>query len=147
MPCIFCIAAITLVAGAIAAATADRMESALSEQAAGPVRRTVDTDSVAKWELDVTVGSTSVPVAVTLFKDSGRVRIQVLSHALSPEQVQELFALLCAAMGAELVSQSTREDEAHGEHDTQEDTDADPDPAPPQRSATSDPQAAPRRRQ
>lgn len=129
MPCIFCIAAVALIAGAIATAVADRVESGLSEQAAGPVRRAVDTDSVAKWELDVTVGSVSVPVTVTLYKESGRVRIQVLSHALSPQQVQELFARLCAAIGAQLVSQSGPDDETHAEHDAEQDADAEPDPA------------------
>jgi hypothetical protein len=148
MPCIFCIAAVALIAGALATAVADRVESGLSEQATGPVRRAVDTDSVAKWELDVAVGAVPVPVAVTLYKESGRVRIQVLSHALSPQQVQELYTRLCAAIGAQLVSQSGPDDETHGEHDVDVDVDVDVEPGTtrPRYSAASRPNPAPRQR-
>ena len=125
MPCIFCIAAIAMIAGAVATAAADRIEAGLTAQAAGPVRRAVDTDSVAKWELDVKVGSKTVPVAVTLFKDSGRVRIQILTHVLSAEQIQELFERLCLAIEADLVSQSDPADEADDEDHDHDEADID----------------------
>lgn len=152
MPCIFCIAAVAMIAGAIATAVADRIEAGLADQSDGAVRRTVETDSVTKWELDVRVGRTAVPVAVTLFKDSGRVRIQVLKHVLSTQEIALLFARLCAAIGAELVSSSDPQHEAEEPHDHDEpdlerddEREAGTDEADRQRT-TADPRAARRER-
>jgi hypothetical protein len=43
------------------------------------VTRTVDSESVTKFELTVAVGDKQAPVAVTIFKAHKRVRIQVLT--------------------------------------------------------------------
>jgi hypothetical protein len=115
MPCIFCIAVIALIAGAMAAGAVDQVEDGLADKAAGTLHRVADTESVTKWQLSVKVGSKPAPLAVTLFKDHGRVRVQVLTHDLSAQQVQELFREICEAIGATIVGRSSPDDEAQAE--------------------------------
>jgi hypothetical protein len=104
MPCIFCIAVFMLVAGALTAEQLDEVEGKLADKAdGGRVRRSVDSDSVARFELTVKVGSKAVPVAVTVFKEHRRIRIQVLSHDLDPQEVEELEDELAEALDAEIV--------------------------------------------
>jgi hypothetical protein len=113
MPCIFCIAVLMVIAGALTAGQVDEVEAKLADKAdGGDVRRTVDSDSVAKFELKVRVGSKSVPVAVTVYKEHGRVRIQVLSHDLDPEEVEELEDELAEALDAEVVDRQDGSTEA-----------------------------------
>ena len=128
MPCIFCIAVIAviaMIAGAMAAGAVDQVEDGLADKAAGTLRRAADTDTVTKWDLSVKVGPKSVPLAVTLFKDHGRVRVQVLTHELSPQQVQKLFHAICEAIGAKMVRQSSPHDQAQAGH-AEADHDAEP---------------------
>lgn len=118
MPCIFCIAVLMLVAGALTSEHLDEVEEKLRDKADDQeVRRTVDTESVAKFELTVRVGSKSAPVAVTVFKDHRRVRIQVLTHELTAEEVEELEDELAEALDAEIVD---RADPAHEESEDHE---------------------------
>lgn len=117
MPCIFCIAVFMLIAGALTSAQVDEVESKLADKAdGGSVRRTVDSDSVAKFELSARVGDKAVPVAVTVFKEHGRVRIQVLTHELKPEEVEALEDELAQALEAEVVDRQDGSTEHAHDH-------------------------------
>lgn len=115
MVCIFCIAVLAIVAGALSAAALDDIEGKLEEKASGEVKRVSDTESVARFELTVDVGGKEAPVAVTLYKEHGRARIQVLTHELTPEEVQRLEDELAEAIGAKVVDRSSPEGEEHEE--------------------------------
>jgi hypothetical protein len=147
MPCIFCIAVIAMIAGAMAAGAVDQVEDGLADKAAGTLRRAADTDTVTKWDLTVKVGSRSVPLAVTLFKDHGRVRVQVLTHELSPQQVQKLLREICEAIGAKMVSQSSPDDQAHAEADHDAEPAAERQSPPPERRSEAAPDSEPPERQ
>lgn len=113
MVCIFCIAVLMIVAGALTAASLDRIEEQLADKADGEVTRVSDTESVARFELTVDVSGKAAPVAVTLYKDHGRARIQILTHELTPEEVERLEDELAEAIGAEVVDRSSSEGEVH----------------------------------
>ena len=115
MVCIFCIAVLVVVAGAISAASLDQVEEQLADKATGGVKRVSDTESVARFELTVDLSGKKAPVAVTVYKEHGRARIQVLTHELSPEEVEGLEDELAEAIGAEIVDRSSPEGEVHDE--------------------------------
>ncbi len=115
MVCIFCIAVLAVVAGALTAASLDRIEEQLEERASGEVSRVSDTGSVARFELTVDVDGKEAPVAVTLYKEHSRVRIQILSHELTPEEVERLEDEVAEAIGAEIVDRSSPEGDHHDE--------------------------------
>ena len=123
MVCIFCIAVLMLVAGALAAATADSIEEKLDEKATDGVKRVADTESTARFELTVEIDGRKAPVVVTFYKEHARVRIQLLTHELSPDQVKRLQDELAEALEAEIVDRSTpdtedhEDPEAHGEEE------------------------------
>jgi hypothetical protein len=120
MPCIFCIAVLVLVTGALTSEHLDEVEDKLRDKADDEeVRRTVDTDSVAKFEFTVRVGSKTAPVAVTVFKDHRRARIQVLTHELTAEEVEELEDELAEALDAEVVDRADPAHEASDEHEAE----------------------------
>jgi hypothetical protein len=117
MPCIFCICVLMLVGGALAAAQVDDVEERLRKKAEGEsVERTVDTESVAKFELSVKVKGKSVPVAVTLYKEHKRVRIQILTHTLGREEIEALEDELAEALEAKVVERSDEESEEPARH-------------------------------
>jgi hypothetical protein len=111
--CIFCIAVLAIVAGALTAASVDEMEQQLSEK--GDVTRVSDTESVARFELDVEVADKTAPVAVTVYKEHSRVRIQILTHELTPEEAEKLEDELAEAVGAKIVDRSSPEGHEHEE--------------------------------
>ena len=115
MVCIFCIAVLVIVAGALTAASVDDIEEQLAEKAEGEVQRVSDTESVARFELTVDVDGKKAPVAVTLYKEHGRARIQILTHELTPEEAERLEDELAEAIGAEIVDRSSPEGEEHEE--------------------------------
>ncbi|HET7721194.1 MAG TPA: hypothetical protein VFK43_14610 [Acidimicrobiales bacterium] len=115
MVCIFCIAVLAIVAGALTAASVDEIEEQLAEKADGEVQRVSDTESVARLELTVDVDGTKAPVAVTLYKEHSRARIQILTHDLTPEEAEKLEDELAEAMGAKVVDRSSAEGESHEE--------------------------------
>jgi hypothetical protein len=121
MVCFFCIAVFTLLAGAITAAALDSMEEQLEDKATDGVRRVADTDSVARFELTVEVDGKKAPVAVTVYKEHARVRIQLLTHELTPEQVKRLEDELAEALDAEVVDRSSPHTEEHEDRQGQED--------------------------
>jgi hypothetical protein len=111
--CIFCIAVLAIVAGALTAASVDDIEEQLAAKADGEVRRVSDTASVARFELTVEVGGKQAPVTVTLYKEHSRVRIQILTHDLTPEEAAQLEDELAEAVGATIVDRSGPEGEDH----------------------------------
>jgi hypothetical protein len=122
--CIFCIAILAIVAGALTAGSIDQIEEQLADKADGEVHRVSDTESVARFELTVDVSGKKAPVAVTLYKEHSRARIQVLTHALTPEEVEKLEDELAEAIGAKIVDRSNAQDEDH-EHEQEHAEDAD----------------------
>jgi len=133
--CIFCIAVLAIVAGAITAAATDKIEEQLEEKASDGVTRVSDTESVARFELTVDVSGKDAPVAVTLYKDHSRVRIQVLTHELTPEEVERLEDELAEAIGAKIVDRSDPDEEEHEEPEVEVEVEAEAErveaPAPP----------------
>lgn len=115
MVCIFCIAVLAIVAGALTAAGVEEIEEQLADKAAGEVHRVSDTESVVRFELTVEVGPKAAPVAVTLYKEHSRVRIQILTHDLTPEEAETLEDELAEAIGAKIVDRSSPEGAAHEE--------------------------------
>ena len=113
MVCIFCIAVLAIVAGALTAASVDDIEEQLAAKADGEVRRVSDTASVARFELTVEVGGKQAPVTVTLYKEHSRVRIQILTHDLTSEEAAQLEDELAEAVGATIVDRSGPEGEDH----------------------------------
>jgi hypothetical protein len=121
MPCIFCLAVLGLVAGAISAAVLDKMQEQLSEIAATPVERAVDTESTAVFETTVVVpevpgekkvaAGKAVPVRVTLYKKHGRVRIQVMTHDLTRAEAEAVEDAIAKALEVEIVDRSDAHDE------------------------------------
>lgn len=116
MPCIFCLAVLALLAGAVTASWLDLSEDRLQERASGPVTRTRETESVCVWDLVAAIDATSTPVTVTVYKEEGRVRIQVHSHDLTPEQVRRLEDELARLLEAQITERSDQEGVAH-EHE------------------------------
>ncbi|WP_327064944.1 hypothetical protein [Kitasatospora sp. NBC_01302] len=110
MPCVFCFAALTLLAGAITARTVDHLHQRLATLAAtGEVERVSDTGSVTLFHLAVPHpqgsghGSTPVPVAVTLYKHQARVRIQVLTHTVDPTAARTIESRIATTLDAHIV--------------------------------------------
>ena len=115
MVCIFCIAVLAIVAGALTAASVDEIEEQLADKAGGEVQRVSDTESVARFELTVDVDGKRAPVAVTLYKEHSRARIQILTHELTPDEAEKLEDELAEAIGARIVDRSSPEGERHEE--------------------------------
>lgn len=114
MPCIFCLAVFAMLAGAVTSLVLDQMEARLGTVATGPIRRTVDSASVATMETTVTVPGTRdkrVPVAVTVYKKHKRVRIQVLTHDVSRAEAEAVEDAVAAALDLRIVDRSDAHDE------------------------------------
>lgn len=120
MPCILCIAVFAMLAGAITTTVLDLMASRLTELAVGPVQKTSDTESVTRFDFEVAPPVSShgasveaVPVAVTVLKDHKRVRIQVLTHAISRATAEEIEDRIAAALDLRIVSRQDAHVEEH----------------------------------
>lgn len=131
MPCVFCIAVGFALAGAAGAATVDALIARLSSKAKGPVRKVTESESVAKVELDVEAAGKQVPVAVTVFKDSGRVRIQLLNHELARPDAEKLQNEIADLLDLRIVERSREEDEAKVREAEQELAERPPSPGAP----------------
>jgi hypothetical protein len=59
------------------------------------------------------VNGKQAPVTVTLYKEHSRVRIQILTHDLTPEEAAQLEDELAEAVGATIVDRSGPEGEDH----------------------------------
>jgi hypothetical protein len=117
MPCIFCIAVFAMLATAVTTALLDQLESRLATEAATPIRRTTDSSSVARFEFEFPVpplasdpraptGTVTAPVAMTVYKRYGRVRIQVLTHDLQRAQTEALQQRVAALAGLQIIEWS-----------------------------------------
>lgn len=122
MPCIFCIAVFAMLATAVTTAVLDQLESRLAAEAAGPVRCTTNSSSVSRFEFDFPVppslpdrsGSGKVavaPIALTVYKRHGRVRIQVLTHDLQPAQAEALQRRIAELAGLQILAWSNPQTE------------------------------------
>jgi hypothetical protein len=69
MPCIFCVAAFMLVTGPVGTVVIEELEKKLRSRKKTSVKKTVDTKSVAKFEIETEAAGKTVPVAVTVFKE------------------------------------------------------------------------------
>jgi septal ring factor EnvC (AmiA/AmiB activator) len=90
MPCIFCVAVFMMLAGTIGAAAIDEIQERLGRESKGRVKRTADSESVAKLEATVDFEGRDVPVAVTVYKEHARARIQVLTHEITRDDAEKL---------------------------------------------------------
>lgn len=111
MPCIFCLAVFAMLAGAVTTLVLDQMEARLATVASGPIRRSVDSASAAKFETTVRLGSREVPVAVTVYKKYKRVRIQVMTHELSRAEAEAVEDVVARALDLTIVDRSDAHDE------------------------------------
>ena len=122
MPCIFCIAVFAMLATAVTTAVLDQLESRLAAEAASPVRCTTNSSSVSRLEFDFPVSSSHsdrsgsdkvavAPVALTVYKRYGRVRIQVLTHDLQPTQAKALQKRIAELGGLQIVAWSNPQTE------------------------------------
>jgi septal ring factor EnvC (AmiA/AmiB activator) len=117
VPCIVCVAVFAVRAGPVTTAVVDRLEARLASIADGPVERLVDSGSVARFELGVNVRDAvgrrgrAVPVAMTLYKEHARVRIQVLTHELTRAEAETVEDLVARALELTIIDRSDAHDE------------------------------------
>jgi hypothetical protein len=116
MPCIFCIAVFAMLTTAVTTALLDQLESRLATEATTPIRRS-ESGSVARYEFGFPVpplpggprgraGTVTTPVALTVYKRYGRVRIQVLTHDLQRGQAEALQQRIATLGGLQIVEWS-----------------------------------------
>jgi hypothetical protein len=120
MPCIFCIAVFAMLTTAVTTAVLDQLEARLATEAATRIRRS-ESGSVARYEFEFPVpppgrrrgraGALTAPVALTVYKRYGRVRIQVLTHDLERGQSEALQRRIAALAGLRVVEWSTPQSE------------------------------------
>jgi hypothetical protein len=95
-----------MVTSALTMAAIDRIQQSLEKESRHPVARTADTESTALMETTFDVGGKAVPVAVTLYKEQARARIQILTHDLSEAQVRQLQDRIAGALDGRIVDRS-----------------------------------------
>lgn len=108
MPCIFCIAAIAIIASAIVPALVDSMGAQL-RTASKDLRKVIDTDETVMWSgtFSFTGADRRTKTAganVTIYKASKRARIQAATHDLSREDAAALQDTIAKLLGATIVS-------------------------------------------
>jgi septal ring factor EnvC (AmiA/AmiB activator) len=106
MPCIFCVAVFMMLAGTVGAAALDEIEERLSKASKGRVQRTADSESVAKLEATVEFEGRDVPVAVTVYKEHARARIQVLTHDLTRDDAEKLENHIAEVLDLRILARS-----------------------------------------
>ena len=106
MPCIFCIAVLAMMGSAIGVAVVDKIQESLAKKSGNPVARSSDTESTAKLETVFNVAGKQVPVAVTVYKQHARARIQILTHDLTASQVKQLQDEIAVAIDGRIVDRS-----------------------------------------
>jgi hypothetical protein len=108
MPCIFCIAALAIAATTIVPALLDQMEGSLAKISAD-LQRTAESESMVQWGgsfafRDSGGHQRTAAANITLYKDSKRARIQVMTHQLDPQSDELLEDTIAAALGAKVLS-------------------------------------------
>lgn len=110
MPCFFCIAVVATLGATGISAAADIVDR-LRQRGADNVKEVTDTESTARVEMDWPADHDEVPVAVTLYKKHGRMRIQPLTHDVSRDDAEKVIRDVARALGAEIVEWSSPEEE------------------------------------
>ena len=108
MPCIFCIAAIAVATATIVPALLDRLEEKLKTRVPD-LQRTAESGAVRQWEGTLSFespirGTTLAPVKVTIYRNSKRARIQVMTHELTPIDVEIVENEVARLLEATVVS-------------------------------------------
>ncbi|HEX5417681.1 MAG TPA: hypothetical protein VFZ25_18645 [Chloroflexota bacterium] len=106
MPCIFCIAALAMVGAALAPAAIEGIDRAL-RSALPDARRSADSGTMTKWEGTYTIPgprAKRVPVAVYIYKGSGRTRVQIKSHDVSRAEAEAIQDDLAGRIGAKVLA-------------------------------------------
>lgn len=111
MPCYFCVAVFIGLSGAVTGAVIDQIEKKLNKKAATKVKRGAETDSVTKLEAAFKVGAHTVPVAITVFKEHKRVRIQVLNHEIPRKEAGKLVNMIADLLDLKVTDRSHPESE------------------------------------
>lgn len=138
MACIVCLATVAAIAFGVGVSVDEWLDKKLARLAeAGSVIH--DTESVATWQGEFKVclddGTEKiVPVTIRLFKDVGRVRVQIDDHSLTEEEAARLEDEILEALDADLVERRYPSDGAQGEkvepHDHAHDEDVEQEEAP-----------------
>jgi hypothetical protein len=108
MPCIFCIAAIAVIAATIVPALIDSMTDQL-RTSSKDLRKVVDTEETVMWSgtFNFTAADRRPKAAranVTVYKGSKRVRIQAATHDISGDDSVALEDAIARLLGATIVS-------------------------------------------
>ena len=108
MVCVFCIAAVAVATATIVPALLDDMEKQL-RSASVDLRRVADTTAATLWEgtFEFTASDRKkrkAPCRITVYAGSKRARIQVNTHALSPDDNRLLEERVAGLIGARIVS-------------------------------------------
>ncbi len=111
MVCFFCIVVLAAVAASLVASGLEALEARLEAAAAGPLRRTVDSDSVVRFETEWAIGKKRTGVVITVFKQTQRARIQILSHSLTRAEAAQVEDQIATALEATVVERSNPSDE------------------------------------
>jgi hypothetical protein len=106
MPCIFCIAVFMSAAATVTASGIELIQMRLKKKAATPVKKVADTESVAKFELGMKAAGKTVPVAITVFKEHKRVRIQVMSHEIPRAEAEKLENQIADLLDLKIIDRS-----------------------------------------
>jgi hypothetical protein len=106
--CIFCMAALLMIGASLGSVVLAGMEDRLKEVLID-VQRSLDTESTVLWKATVMTkvpdrSPKMVPVAIHLYKQHKRVRIQILTHDLSPAEAEAAEDKVCKALGAKVIS-------------------------------------------
>lgn len=108
--CIFCMAALLMMGASLSAVALGNMESRLALTSnVSEVRRSVDTASTIIWYANVMVRipnrpAKKIPVAIHLYKQHKRLRVQILTHDLSQAEAEAVQDVVCRALDARVIS-------------------------------------------
>jgi hypothetical protein len=124
--CIFCMAALVMIGASLSAVVLGNMENQLvSTKGVSQVRRSVDTESTVMWQANVMIRVPNrpvkeVPIAVHLYKQYKRMRIQILTHGISQAEAEAVQDVICQAFEARVISRHFPSEAAFAENDSQQ---------------------------
>jgi hypothetical protein len=139
MPCIFCIAALAMIGAALAPAAIEGIDRAL-RSALPDAKKAADSGTMTKWEGTYTLPGPRgkrVPVAVYIYKGSGRARVQIKSHDVSRAEAEAIEDDLAGRIGAKVLAREFPDpsgapsQEIPHSHDDDAAEDINPEPLPP----------------
>jgi hypothetical protein len=103
-------AALVMIGASLSAVVLGNLENQLaSTKGVSEVRRSVDTASTAMWYANVMTRvpnrpAKQVPVAIHLYKQHKRMRIQILTHDISQAEAEAVQDVICQAFDARVIS-------------------------------------------